>query len=243
MFELEELIYIENELSELEEGIDDYEFLFHKSIKDCLVELKKYREKEIKYEKHGLSKSRLYRIWNGMKNRCYNNNSTNYKNYGGRGIKVCDEWKNSFVTFYYWSVSNGYQCNLTLDRINVEGPYCPENCRWSDVDTQCYNKRNTIKISLNGEEKNIMELSKDTGIDKKIIRKRIKKGVSNLNDLIKPPLKGYNKTLTYNGITKTYKEWEEYLGYKPGTISSRLRNGWTMEEAVTIPKGQHRKKA
>ena len=81
--------------------------------------------------KHGKSKCyRLYQTWQNMKKRCLNNKSTEYKNYGGRGITVCSEWADSFETFEAWALKNGYKNNLTIDRINVDGNYCPENCQW-----------------------------------------------------------------------------------------------------------------
>lgn len=126
----------------------------------CVCECGKYRNakaedlkngsvtdcKKYKLEHHGLYKSRLYYVWHNMKDRCYNPNSTSYKNYGGRGIKVCDEWRNSFKSFHAWAYSNGYdetaprgQC--TLDRIDNDGNYEPSNCRFADAKTQANNQR------------------------------------------------------------------------------------------------------
>ena len=97
-------------------------------------------------EFHGSSYSRLYGVWNNMRNRCYNPNKESYKHYGGRGIRVCDEWLHSFAAFKEWAMSTGYdpsapygQC--TLDRIDVNGNYEPSNCRWVDFKTQANNTR------------------------------------------------------------------------------------------------------
>ena len=95
---------------------------------------------------HGLSKSRLYHVWTGMKNRCYMTSNPNYDNYGGRGIRVCDEWKNDFMAFHDWAYANGYdedapRGECTIDRIDVNGNYEPDNCRWADAITQSHNKR------------------------------------------------------------------------------------------------------
>lgn len=91
--------------------------------------------------KHGLTGKRLNRIWKNMKTRCYNPNSNNYKYWGARGITICDEWRDSFEKFMKWALANGYQDNLTIDRINVNGNYEPQNCRWVTMTVQNNNRR------------------------------------------------------------------------------------------------------
>ena len=98
---------------------------------------------------HNLCYTRVYNIWCGIKSRCSNKNETGYKNYGGRGISVCKEWldkKNGFKNFYDWAMSNGYTDGLTIDRIDVNGNYCPENCRWVTSKEQQNNKSTNIFI-------------------------------------------------------------------------------------------------
>ena len=109
--------------------------------------------------KHGLfgTEKRLYGCWQDMKNRCYNPNRKKYQIYGARGIIVCDEWKNDFKCFYDWARRNGYKDNLTLDRIDVNGNYCPENCRWATLKEQANNTRKNKKITINGITKNLQE--------------------------------------------------------------------------------------
>ena len=88
--------------------------------------------------------SRQYNIWRSMKQRCHNPNNARYKDYGGRGITVCDEWLNSFEAFYKWSLSSGYRDDLSIDRIDNDKGYFPENCRWATAVEQYHNKRNTV---------------------------------------------------------------------------------------------------
>ena len=100
---------------------------------------------------HDKSNTRLYSIWCDIKKRCYNLNCKSYKNYGGRGIKVCDVWCNDFMNFYNWAMSHNYNDTLTIDRIDVNGNYEPNNCRWSTAKQQARNKRNNRYITINGE--------------------------------------------------------------------------------------------
>ena len=101
---------------------------------------------------HGDADSRLYQVWRAVKSRCYNQNDHAYKYYGGRGIKMCDEWKNSYALFKIWAEANGYDWNAergqcTIDRIDFNGNYCPDNCRWVDMVVQNNNKRNNTHTS------------------------------------------------------------------------------------------------
>lgn len=102
------------------------------------------------HTKHGASGHRLYTTWTNIKQRCYNRNSDDYVNYGGRGIKVCNEWLNSFESFYHWSLQNGYREDLTIDRIDVDGNYEPSNCRWATRTEQRHNRRDTQADNLEG---------------------------------------------------------------------------------------------
>jgi hypothetical protein len=92
-------------------------------------------------ESHHETKTRLYHIWINMKSRCFDENSTTFHHYGGRGITVCREWASSFLSFREWATANGYSDELSIDRINVDGNYCPENCRWVSGSIQQFNKR------------------------------------------------------------------------------------------------------
>lgn len=131
---------------------------------------------------------RIVRIWAGMHTRCYNKNVNFYKNYGGRGIKMCDEWigENGCRHFYEWAMKNGYADNLTIDRIDNNGNYEPSNCRWATVEEQSNNKRNSIKLLYKGKEVTIKELRYIFGVSKTPIYQAYKNGRIDFTDW-KPP--------------------------------------------------------
>lgn len=109
------------------------------------------------HTKHDESYTQLWNVWSGMKSRCYNPNSQCYKDYGARGIRVCDKWLNDYKAFSDWAHANGYVEGLTIDRIDVNGNYEPDNCRWADRITQCNNKRTNVRIEWNGETHTLAE--------------------------------------------------------------------------------------
>lgn len=134
---------------------------------------------------HSLSSSRLYKIWANIRSRCSNPNAQSYEVYGGRGIQICDEWKD-FEAFYRWAVAHGYHDDLTIDRIDNDAGYFPDNCRWITQKQQCRNKRN-------------------------------------------------NHLLTFRGETLCISEWADRLGLTPGALLSRIRRGWSVDEALSTP--------
>lgn len=122
---------------------------------------------------HKETGSRLHRIWTNMKSRCHNPKATGFQSYGGRGIRVCDEW-NSYENFRDWALSNGYNDDLTIDRIDVNGNYCPENCRWLSKLEQERNRRN----SLTFEGKSLTQWAKDLNVPYSTLYARIFRGAS-----------------------------------------------------------------
>lgn len=129
--------------------------------------------------KHNMSNTRIYCIWDGMKQRCRNSKSKRYKDYGGRGIKICSEWldkENGFINFYNWSMANGYKENLTIDRIDIDGNYEPLNCRWITNKEQQKNKRNNRYIVYNNENKTISEWAQIYNINTGTICSRLQSG-------------------------------------------------------------------
>lgn len=127
---------------------------------------------------HGMTNTRIFHEWQSMLQRCNNPNNQRYEDYGGRGIKVCDEWIDSFVSFCEWSMDNGYDEALTLDREDVDGNYSPDNCRWVTNFEQQSNKRNNRIIECNGEKHILNEWARITGLNAQTIAWRIDRGWS-----------------------------------------------------------------
>jgi hypothetical protein len=126
----------------------------------------------VTFQKHGDCKSRLYKLWHGMLTRCRDMTGQYYQRYGGRGISFCAEW-GEYATFKKWALSNGYSDGLSLDRIDNNGGYYPENCRWVTMLEQARNTSKTIKIEINGETKCLAEWSRFTGIPRNTLHHRI----------------------------------------------------------------------
>ena len=125
---------------------------------------------------HGLSKTRLYKIYSKIKERCYYEKYPEYHLYGGRGIVMCDEWKDDFMNFYNWSINNGYNDSLSIDRIDFNGDYEPNNCRWADDITQGNNKRNNIVLTHNGMTMTMPEWARYLNLPYSVLANRRKKG-------------------------------------------------------------------
>lgn len=179
---------------------------------------------------HEKTGSRLYAVWCGMKQRCYDKNSDHYYRYGGRGITVCDEWLYSFSAFEKWALENGYdefakQGECTIDRIDNDGNYCPENCRFVSMKVQYYNRN---------VPKSMTEIAKEHGLTYDAVHQRIKKGMT-LEKALKKPLRK-NVFFTFNGQTKTMSEWARETGIPIPTLRYRKMHGWPDEKALS-PKG------
>lgn len=124
-------------------------------------------------EHHNLSSTRIYGIYQGMKQRCLNPKNPSYEYYGKRGIKICKDWLDDFMNFYNWSMDNGYEDSLSIDRIDVNGNYEPSNCRWATVKEQANNTRNNHIVSYKGEEHTISEWADILNLDYKTVSRRI----------------------------------------------------------------------
>lgn len=124
------------------------------------------------FKTHGAANTRLWYIWRNMRQRCSSPKTKAYKHYGARGIKVCDEWQ-EFIPFRDWALANGYRDDLTIDRIDVNGDYCPKNCRWVDVKTQANNRTNNRLIEYKGQTKTLVQWCETLGLNKNTVCTRL----------------------------------------------------------------------
>lgn len=197
--------------------------------------------------KHGLSRTRIYNIYRDMKYRCSNPNNCNYCRYGYKGIKVCNVWLNDFIEFYNWSMINGYKENLTIDRIDNDGNYCPENCRWTDMITQSNNKTDNHYLTIFGETKTLKQWSRNEKclVGYGTFRTRIRDGMEPEKALTTPIIKIATKHFReLYGENKQLYEWakDDRCKVSYGTLQQRLNRGWDFEKAITTPKEQRVKK-
>lgn len=151
------------------------------------------------HQKHSDSQSRLYHVWQAIIQRCHNPSNAHYKNYGMRGIVVCEQWKNSYETFRDWALINGYDSEAkrgryTIERINVNGNYCPENCKWATQKEQQFNKRNNRIIEFNGECRTATEWGDITGFGYHVIQRRIDVYGWSIEKALTTPIRKYKNT-------------------------------------------------
>lgn len=140
-------------------------------------------------------KLRIHTIWANMKRRCYKKSDKRYQDYGGRGIYVCEEWKNDFFKFYEWSMNNGYTDKLSIDRINNNDGYKPENCRWVTVEEQSNNRRSNINITIGNETKTLKQWCDIFGLPYGRIHRRYKLNPNrSIDDLFRSELRGNRQT-------------------------------------------------
>lgn len=192
--------------------------------------------------KHGMTDTRLYAVYKAMKQRCCNPNDKSYKNYGGRGITICDKWlgEDGFMNFYHWSIKNGYDENAprgecTIDRIDNDSGYSPDNCRWVDSKVQAMNKQTTARFYIEGEKLNLIEISNKYGIDYNILRGRI---YTNKDTIERAVFDEHirDTLLTCDGITLPLKEWCKITGISLSAMHQRIGiHKWTHERAIKTP--------
>lgn len=199
--------------------------------------------------RHGESHTRLHHAWSSMKDRCINPKSKEYPNYGGRGIKVCDEWLNSYEAFRDWSYENGFaedaeRGKCTIDRIDVNGDYEPSNCRWVNMKTQCRNRRNNAVIECDGESHCLSEWAEILNVPYGQLASRYRRGwspyeiIHGRERVINTETYRNRKTnhlLTFRGETHCAVEWAEILGINVNTIRGRLHRGRSDEQVLGTP--------
>lgn len=176
--------------------------------------------------KHGMHKSRIYRIWKNMKDRCYNKNCKAYNNYGGRGITVCSSW-HTFDNFYA-DMGNPLSEKHELDRKDNNGNYELSNCRWVIHRENNWNRRDNHILTFNGESLCIAEWSEKTGINERTIHKRLKLGWPLARVLTQPVRDDF--TYEHDGYKLTVAEWSVMLGTPVRTLHGRLQRGLPMNE-------------
>lgn len=155
-------------------------------IKSCGCLRKEYMKN--KKTTHGMTNTRLYQIWFGIKKRCNNKNSVNYDIYGGRGIAICSEWQ-EFEPFYEWAMANGYSDDLTIDRIDVNGNYEPDNCRWATMKEQANNTRRNHYLTFNGKTQTISQWATEVDLPYSVLKGRINKYNWSVEDALTTPVK------------------------------------------------------
>ena len=151
--------------------------LKHGNVRSCGCLAHEWSRSGNARRKHSGKGTRLYQIWKSMRERCNTKTASNYGRYGGRGVCICNEW-NDFSVFQEWAMENGYSDELTIDRIDTNGNYEPNNCRWVTYYEQSINKRNTVRYEFNGETLSLSEWSKRIGVKMNVLYARLRRGWS-----------------------------------------------------------------
>lgn len=175
----------------------------------------------------------LWLKWRGMNYRCHRTDDPQYSRYGGRGIFVCDEWRDDLRAFISWANANGWAPGLSIDRIDNNGPYSPANCRFVDNKAQARNRRSNLLISYRGKTRCLAEWCEVLGLNLGIVSARLKRGYS-VSVAFRPAKSAAAPlTLSSGGRTMTAKEWAKEVGVHESTIYKRYHRG----EDLTAPRG------
>lgn len=180
---------------------------------------------------------RIHRIWEGIKSRCNPNYGS--KRYGKRGITICEEWDKSFEAFYLWAMENNYNDTLTIERIDIDGSYCPENCKWIPLEEQCKNKTTSHRLTFNGETHLLEEWSKIIGIPSSTLEYRLKHNWSIEETLTKRPNHvprnpKYEAFGVKDSIDNLIKQFSPE-GLTRNTVYARFVRWNDLEKALTMP--------
>jgi hypothetical protein len=192
-------------------------------------------------ETHGECRSKLYKTWADMRRRCLDQKNKCWKDYGGRGISFAAEW-GDFSTFRAWAIDHGFKPSLTLERADVNGNYCPENCSWVPMAAQARNRRDTVRLEAWGESKTALDWASDSRcvVSAHTLRKRARRGWDHESAISTPlqqepsPPTAYISAL---GETKPVCDWATDLRCVVSHVALRMRlhRGWDPETAITQP--------
>jgi hypothetical protein len=194
-----------------------------------------------KFQHHGMSQSRIYIEWKCMLLRCNTPSHKSYKDYGGRGISVCSQW-HEFPNFQEWALANGYNDNLTIDRIDVNGNYEPSNCRYVDMVTQCNNRRSSKFLTYQGKTLSVSQWARELGLSRNAIFGRLKRGLP-IEEVLRTEKHAHRgesyhqKLITFQGVTLNQKQWAEKIGITPTSLMRRIEK-WGIERALTQTKSR-----
>lgn len=196
------------------------------------IRLKKGLSKKERYQAkkaENPKETRLKYIWKSIKERCLKANSKDYRFYGARGIRICDEWVENFEAFKSWAFENGYESSLILGRKNTDLDYSPKNCHWTTIQKQNRDRNSNIRVEMDGEEKTLYDLSDEFGINPATIRGRLDRGLVG-EDLTKPV-----GTIEVDGRIVSFKEAEQLTGISSSTLMGRFYRGKTDEQILFHP--------
>lgn len=188
--------------------------------------------------KHGMCGHPLYKVWTCMKQRCLNPKNPDYHLYGGRGITICDRWKNDFRNFLN-DMGNPpnqgqHKGQLSIHRIDNDKGYYPGNCRWANTEEQALEKRRMVTLTINGETKPLLTWCKEHDILYATAIARLRHGWDH-KDIIFHPIATKRGAITYKGKTMRLADWAREIGISSTTLGARLRSGWSIEKTLTHP--------
>lgn len=177
-------------------------------------------------------KTRLQEIFHSMKQRCCNSNNKNYKNYGGRGISICNEWLNSPKMFYEWARKNGYAEGLSIDRIDNNKGYSPENCRWTTAKQQANNKRDNRLITYKGRTQTLALWCDELKLDYDVVEHRLSRNNWIAEKAFETKKNAHLKMINFNGKVQSLYKWSKELKIPYNTLYSRIvEMKWTVEKS------------
>ena len=183
------------------------------------------------YEQHGLTGTKIFYLWNGMKARCANPRHSHFPYYGGRGIYVCDEWRESLMKFIE-DMGERPSDKHQLDRIDNDGPYCKENCRWVTTETQTRNRSDNKFYEVDGKTLCLQDWATESGISVSTLYQRVNKMGLSMKDALN--YKQHRVYLTVDGVTKTQQEWCNDLGLRASRVHTLLKRGLSHKEALGL---------